>query len=121
MDGPDADEVEIGFEGNELRVIGPKRGGGFFGKDHDLDVDVTLPTDSQLAVKTGSADITVDGQVAETRLKTGSGDITCDTFSGAASIDTERMSIISGRFGNSLHFCGVTRRPLVIKKRSRPG
>jgi DUF4097 and DUF4098 domain-containing protein YvlB len=88
VDGPDADEVEISFEGNELRVIGPKRGGGFFGKDHDLEVDVTLPTDSQLAVKTGSADITVDGQVAETRLKTGSGDVTCDTFSGAASIDT---------------------------------
>src|SRR3954454_19923689 len=88
VQGPEAEEVEVTFEGNQLRIIGPKRGGGFFGKDQDLDVEVTLPTDSQLSVKTGSADIEVDGQVAEARLKTGSGDVTCDTFSGTASIDT---------------------------------
>ncbi len=88
VEGQDAEEVEVTFEGNELRIIGPKRGGGFFGKDTDLDVEVTLPTDSQVAVKTGSADITVDGQVAETRIKTGSGDVSCDSFSGAASIET---------------------------------
>jgi DUF4097 and DUF4098 domain-containing protein YvlB len=87
--GAEADEVEVTLDGNTLRIIGPKRGGGgFFGKDHDLDVDVTLPTDSNLAVKTGSADIDVDGQVAESRLKTGSGDVSCDTFSGAASVET---------------------------------
>jgi len=88
VDGPEADEVEISMDGDSLRIIGPKRGSGFFGKDSDLDVEVTLPTDSNLAVKTGSADIDVDGQVAESRLKTGSGDISCDTFSGAASVDT---------------------------------
>ena len=86
--GPEADEVEVALDGNDLRVIGPKRGGGIFGKDHDLDVEVTLPTDSRLSVKTGSADIEVDGQVGDSRVKTGSGDVTCDTFSGAASIDT---------------------------------
>jgi DUF4097 and DUF4098 domain-containing protein YvlB len=86
--GQEADQVEVLFEGNDLRIIGPKRSGGFFGKDPDLEVEVTLPTDSQLSVKTGSADIEVDGQVAESRLKTGSGDVTCDTFSGAASVDT---------------------------------
>jgi DUF4097 and DUF4098 domain-containing protein YvlB len=88
VEGQEADDVEVAFEGNNLRIIGPKRSGGIFGKDHDLDVEVTLPTDSQVSVKTGSADIDVDGQVAEGRLKTGSGDVTCDTFSGAASIDT---------------------------------
>src|SRR3954447_4059309 len=88
IEGQEADEVEVVLEGDDLRIIGPKRGGGFFGKDHDLDVEVTLPTDSRLSVKTGSADIEVDGQVAEARLKTGSGDVTCDTFSGTASIDT---------------------------------
>jgi len=88
VQGSETDEVEIAFEGNDLRIIGPKRGGGLFGKDLDLDVEVTLPTDSQLSVKTGSADIDVDGQVAESRVKTGSGDVSCDTFSGPASIDT---------------------------------
>ncbi len=86
--GAGADDVQVSFEGNDLRVIGPKHGGGFFGKDTDLDVEVTLPTDSQLAVKTGSADIDVDGQVAETRIKTGSGDVSCDTFSSGASVET---------------------------------
>jgi DUF4097 and DUF4098 domain-containing protein YvlB len=86
--GPEADEVEVALDGNDLRVIGPKRGGGIFGKDHDLDVEVTLPTDSRLSVKPGCADIEVDGQVGDSRVKTGSGDVTCDTFSGAASIDT---------------------------------
>jgi DUF4097 and DUF4098 domain-containing protein YvlB len=86
--GPGADEVEVSFEGNDLRIIGPSRSGGFFGREQDVDVEVTLPTDSSLAVRTGSADITVDGQVGDSRLKTGSGDVRCDTFSGAASAET---------------------------------
>jgi DUF4097 and DUF4098 domain-containing protein YvlB len=88
VDGVDAEEVEVTLEGNSLRVLSPKRSGGLFGKDHDLDVEVTLPTDSNLAVKTGSADIEVDGRLAESRIKTGSGDVSCDTFSGAASVET---------------------------------
>jgi DUF4097 and DUF4098 domain-containing protein YvlB len=86
--GPGADEVEVTFEGNDLRIIGPSRNNAFFGREQEVDVEVTLPTDSNLAVKTGSADITVDGQVADSRLKTGSGDVRCDTFSGAASAET---------------------------------
>jgi DUF4097 and DUF4098 domain-containing protein YvlB len=88
VEGPDADEVAVTFEGKALRVIGPKHSGGFFSKEAALDVQVTLPTDSRVMVKTGSADIEVEGQVGDARLKTGSGDVTCDTFSGAASIDT---------------------------------
>jgi DUF4097 and DUF4098 domain-containing protein YvlB len=88
VDGSEGDEVEVSLDGNTLRILGPKRSGGFFGKERDLDVEVMLPTDSNLAVKTASADIEVNGQVAESRLKTGSGDVSCDTFSGAASVDT---------------------------------
>jgi len=88
VEGPDADEVTVTFEGSALRVIGPRHGGGFFSKENALDVRVSLPTDSRVMVKTGSADIEVEGQVGDARLKTGSGDVTCDTFSGAASGDT---------------------------------
>jgi len=88
VEGTEADEVAVTFEGNTLRVIGPKQSGGFFGKESSLDVRVTLPTDSNLAVKTGSADIEVEGQVGASRIKTGSGEVTCDTFSGPVSIDT---------------------------------
>jgi DUF4097 and DUF4098 domain-containing protein YvlB len=88
VEGPEADEVTVTFEGNALRVIGPRHSGGFFNKENNLDVEITVPTDSRAMVKTGSADIEADGQLGDTRFKTGSGDVTCDTFSGAASIDT---------------------------------
>lgn len=89
VDGPDADEVTITFEDNLLRVIGPKHGGGgFFGKEHSLEVAITLPTDSNAAIKTGSADVDLEGQLHDVRVKSGSGDVNCDTFSGAGSIDT---------------------------------
>jgi DUF4097 and DUF4098 domain-containing protein YvlB len=89
VEGQDADEVEVSFDHDRLSVIGPKQNSsGWFGKDRDLDVTVSLPTDSTVAVKTGSADISVDGQVREARLKTGSGDVTADTFSGSALVET---------------------------------
>jgi DUF4097 and DUF4098 domain-containing protein YvlB len=89
VEGQNADQVEVTFSDNELRVIAPRDGaGGWFGRDRDLDVDVELPTDSDVAVRTGSADIEIDGQVNDVRLKSGSGDITCDTFAGSARIDT---------------------------------
>jgi DUF4097 and DUF4098 domain-containing protein YvlB len=87
--GQDADEVTVSFEDNQLRIVGPKEGGGWFsGKDHHLDVRVALPTSSDVAVRTGSADIKIDGQVNEVDLKTGSGDVICDTFAGAGRIGT---------------------------------
>ncbi len=89
VEGHDADDVTVTFENNRLSVIAPKDGGNWFsGRDRELHVRVELPQGSNLAVKTGSADITVEGQVHEARLKTGSGDIGCDTFTGSARVDT---------------------------------
>jgi DUF4097 and DUF4098 domain-containing protein YvlB len=86
--GESADDVKVRFENNRLEVIGPKGTGSWFGRDSALEVQVTLPTDSALGVRTGSADIEVSGQVGDARLKSGSGDVTCDTFSGGGWIDT---------------------------------
>jgi DUF4097 and DUF4098 domain-containing protein YvlB len=89
IQGRDADQVEVTFEGSRLSVIAPKDQAGWFGgRDRDLHVEVELPTASNVGVKTGSADIEIDGQVNEGRIKTGSGDVTCDTFTGPARIDT---------------------------------
>lgn len=85
--GDDADEVEVTFADNRLSIIGP-RNGGIFGREPKLEITVKLPTDSDLDIKTGSADIEIGGQVRDVRIKTGSGDLTCDTFSGAAQINT---------------------------------
>jgi DUF4097 and DUF4098 domain-containing protein YvlB len=88
IQGQDADEVEVSFHDGRLKVIGPHQSGGWFGKERDLDVTVDLPTDSDLSVKTGSADIDVSGQVNDAKIKTGSGDVTCDTFAGSALVET---------------------------------
>jgi DUF4097 and DUF4098 domain-containing protein YvlB len=88
IEGQDADRVEVTFEDNELRVTAPKEGGGWFGRDRELDVEIELPSASDVAVRTGSADIATDGQVNHARLKSGSGDIACDTFTGPARVDT---------------------------------
>jgi DUF4097 and DUF4098 domain-containing protein YvlB len=87
--GSRADDVKLTFEDNQLTVIGPKDGGGWFsGRDRDLYVEVELPIASNVSVRTGSADIETEGQVNEVRVKTGSGDVTCDTFTGAGRIET---------------------------------
>lgn len=89
VEGRDAEEVTVTFANGRLSVIAPKDGGSWFsGKDRDLRVEVELPTGSDVAVKTGSADIEVEGQVNDARLKTGSGDIVADTFAGPARVDT---------------------------------
>jgi DUF4097 and DUF4098 domain-containing protein YvlB len=89
IEGRDAEEVEVTFADNRLSVIAPRDGGSWFsGRDRELNVQVELPTSSDLAVKTGSADIEIEGQVNEVRIKTGSGDVTCDTFTGPARVDT---------------------------------
>jgi DUF4097 and DUF4098 domain-containing protein YvlB len=87
--GKRADDVTVTFEDNRLSVIAPKESGGWIsGKEYELFVDVQLPTSSDVAVRTGSADIEIAGQVNEVDIKTGSGDVTCDAFGGAARINT---------------------------------
>jgi DUF4097 and DUF4098 domain-containing protein YvlB len=89
IEGHDAEEVDVTFEDNRLSVIAPKDGGSWFsGRDRELHVRVELPQNSNLAVRTGSADISIEGQVNDVRLKTGSGDIAADTFAGSARVDT---------------------------------
>jgi DUF4097 and DUF4098 domain-containing protein YvlB len=88
IEGQNAEEVAVTFENNRLSVIAPKEGSGWFGRDRELSVEVQLPVASNVAVRTGSADITVEGQLNEGRLKSGSGDITCDTFASSARLDT---------------------------------
>ena len=86
VQGPEADEVTVTLEGNQLRVLGPRH--SVFSRENRLEVEVTLPTDSNIAIKTGSADIEVSGRVRDGRIKTGSGDVSCDTFAGSAQVDT---------------------------------
>lgn len=84
--GRDADHVQVRQDGDQITVVGPKQR-GIFG-DHRLDVAITLPTQSTVAVRTGSADIALRGTVGDGQLKSGSGDVVVDVVAGALSAET---------------------------------
>jgi DUF4097 and DUF4098 domain-containing protein YvlB len=86
--GHDSDEVRVGQDSDQITVIGPKQHDRFFGSDTRLDVVITLPVDSHVAVRTGSADITLVGTMAVIHLKSGSGDLVVDTATGPMVLDT---------------------------------
>jgi DUF4097 and DUF4098 domain-containing protein YvlB len=88
ISGRDADDVHVEQRGDQISVIGPRQRTGFLGGDSSLKVDVTVPFDSNLAVKTGSADIQVEGVAGAAQIKSGSGDVRIDALQGDASIET---------------------------------
>ena len=86
--GRDAESVRVEQSGDQISVVAPKQRTGFLAGDSRLDVSVTVPTDSDLAVRTGSADITVDGVVDTGQIRSGSGEVQVDTFGGPAVVET---------------------------------
>lgn len=91
--GRDADQVVVDQSGDQISVVAPRQRTGFLGGDSRIDVVVTIPTDSDLAVKTGSADISADGTLGTGKVKSGSGDVQLDTFGGPLVVDTGSGSI----------------------------
>ncbi|MFC6287279.1 DUF4097 domain-containing protein [Nocardioides sp. GCM10027113] len=86
VSGHDAEQVAVAQEGETVSVIGPRQRAGFPGHDTSLDVTVTLPHQSDLAIRTASAEVTADGTVATAEVRTGSGDVRLEALSGPASI-----------------------------------
>ncbi len=86
--GRDADRVMVELEGDHLSVIAPKDRAGFLGGDRKLDIEITVPTDSRLQTKTGSADLAARGHFSDTHVKTGSGDVLVDTVTGQCLVET---------------------------------
>ena len=76
--GRHAEEAEVTQEGRTIRITPPRRRTGFLGSDDGLDIDVTLPVGSDVAIRTGSADVGTTGPVGSTQVKTGSGDVDLD-------------------------------------------
>lgn len=86
--GRDADDVHVEQSGDRITVVAPRQRAGFFGGDSSLDVEITLPLGSDLAAKTGSADVTVDGTVATCEVKSGSGDVRLADLAGPSLVET---------------------------------
>lgn len=85
--GPRADEFTVELSGRNLAVVAPK--GRFLGIGNDSHtVRVVVPTGSDLATKTGSADTETIGSLGTIRLKTGSGDVEVERADGPLVVDS---------------------------------
>lgn len=91
--GKDAEDVLVEQRGNQIVVIAPKNRTGFLGRSDTIAVHVTMPEDSELATKLGSADVTATGRLGETRVKTGSGDVVLGRVEGKALVEAGSGSI----------------------------
>ena len=87
VSGPRAEEFTVEHRGRHLVVVPPK--GRFFGIGTDAHtVRISVPTGSDLATKTGSADTETVGALASVRLKTGSGDVELERVDGPLVVDS---------------------------------
>jgi DUF4097 and DUF4098 domain-containing protein YvlB len=85
--GRDAEQVRVEQSGTSLSVIAPKRS-GFLSGGSSLDVDVTVPLHSEAAIRTGSADVTIEGVVAALQVRSGSGEVRVETLAGPGVLET---------------------------------
>ena len=88
VDGPNAEEVTVEQRGNQIVVIAPHRRAGFLSGSNDYRVAVTVPTDSELITKTGSADLVAQGRYGSTKVKSGSGEVRIEEVAKDAAVDT---------------------------------
>jgi DUF4097 and DUF4098 domain-containing protein YvlB len=86
--GRDADDVRVTEENGHLSVVAPHRRAGFFTGDSSLHMRLVVPTGSEMMVRTGSADVTVDGTVGAAQVKSGSGEVRMGQLAAPAQIET---------------------------------
>lgn len=86
--GDDADQVSVSHQHGEIRVLGPSGRTGFFRSEPSYDVRIVVPTGTEVATRTGSADVTITGAVGTSQLRTGSGEINAEALAGPAQIES---------------------------------
>jgi DUF4097 and DUF4098 domain-containing protein YvlB len=86
VEGKYADDVVVEQHGDAISVTEPGRG-RIFG-DNALRVDIVLPERSNPAIRTGSADVQVEGRAGDAQLRSGSGDLTAEIVEGHLLVET---------------------------------
>ena len=87
VSGADEDLVSVDQRGDEIAVVVRGGRGGLWSQGRGVDVAVTVPHESRLTTKLGSADVRVDGRLGETSLRSGSGDLRLEVVA-QASVET---------------------------------
>jgi DUF4097 and DUF4098 domain-containing protein YvlB len=88
VNGKNAEDVLVEQRGDEIVVVARQRGGSFLGRSHELDIHVSMPFDSRLTTKLGSADLRVMGRLGESAVRAGSGDVRLEDVAGDAYVET---------------------------------
>ncbi len=96
VDGDGADETRVDLSGRRLSVIAPRHHGGLFTGGRRLNITVTVPLDSGLATKLGSADLTTHGRLGTTHARGGSGDVTLEQV-GDTLVESGSGDIVVGQ------------------------
>lgn len=100
--GKDVGEVSVEQHGDRIDIVAPRPRTGFFVTESGFDVIVSLPGGSDLAARTGSAGIAVEGVLGSCETKTGSGDVHLDTLEGPSLIETGSGDVEVGTVGAEL-------------------
>jgi len=100
VEGKNADDVIVEQHGDSITVTEPGRG-RIFG-DNTLRVDVVIPEGSNPAVRTGSADIQIEGRAGHPQLRSGSGDCSVDIVEGHLLVETDSGEITIGQVRGDL-------------------
>ena len=88
--------------GDEIVVDVPSRSAGVFGRAPQLRVAVTVPSRSDLQLRTRSADIEASGEFGDASVETGSGDVRLDTVRGDARLRAGSGDLSVEHVGGSL-------------------
>lgn len=89
LHGDQADEVVVKRDGDRVAVMAPRNRTGFFGAGSTyLRITISVPLDSEISAKTGSADIGVTGPIGSTHLRSGSGAIVLEATGGPAVLES---------------------------------
>jgi DUF4097 and DUF4098 domain-containing protein YvlB len=96
------ENTTIQFSGNRLRVETPESGGRLFRRGGKVVVDISLPPDSQLQANVGSADVHVEGRLADVTVQSGSGDTFVDEASGDVTVKSGSGDVRAERVGGAL-------------------
>ena len=102
VEGRDAEQVTVDQRGDQVLVVAPQRKTAIFGGSNELHVRVTLPAGSDLATKTGSADVRTTGRLGHAKLKSGSGDVSLAELGADGLIETGSGDIEVARAAGDL-------------------
>lgn len=87
-----------------IRVRIPRMHGMKFLRRNGVTVRIEVPAGADLDIKTGSADVELNGTVGDVTVKSGSGDVTGDRANGDVRVATASSDLVVESVAGHLHF-----------------